>query len=267
VSDVIISHWHRDHVNGLPSVLALFRRLWTERNPSPPTGVTYRPPRLHKHPYIGADPEASAVSAAYNSLPDILQSLPPADFTPSPTGQPFHDLHDGQIIGGMKVAHTPGHTTDSVTLFLPEDRALYTADTVLGQGTAVFEDLADYISSLRKMLEGIRTEGSSIKLYPGHGPVVDDGAGRIEMYITHRLQREEGIVEVLRTNPATNNAAQDNGSQQAAGWTVEDLVANIYAAYPRNLWGPAGHSIGLHLKKLEKEGRVERTGNSWKIIN
>jgi len=135
-------------------------------------------------------------------LQSIINSLPTHSYTPNSDGQPIHLLEDFKKLPltsdalpspFLRILHTPGHTADSIAIYIPSDRALYTADTVLGQGTAVFEDLASLIISLRKMLD---FEGYT-KLYPGHGPVVDDGPALINMYIEHRMKREEEIVQVL----------------------------------------------------------------------
>ena len=232
-----MSHWHDDHIGGLPSVLALLRRLWDERN-SP---ALFRPPRLHKFPI-----PASQVDPRDN-LSSIIDSLPPNSFTPNPQGGPIHNLYDSQNISSLQVLHTPGHTLDSICLYLPDDRALYTADTVLGQGTAVFTDLALYLSSLKKMIEFGEPYTA---VYPGHGPVVPDGPKLIKEYAQHRLDREKEIVALLRSPPPPDSGV----------WTTWLLVSKIYAAYPKDLWLAACHSVELHLYKLEGEGLVSRTG-------
>lgn len=64
----------------------------------------------------------------------------------------------------LKVIHTPGHSDDSISLLLP-DQGIFCADTVLGEGTAVFEDLRVYMQSLSTLLEIM--ENGQEKLFPG----------------------------------------------------------------------------------------------------
>ncbi|KAF9228685.1 Metallo-hydrolase/oxidoreductase [Gyrodon lividus] len=252
VSDIIISHWHPDHVGGLPSVLSFLWRLWDERG----TPLPFKPPRIHKFPHT--------------SLPDqrlylAVQSIPPNVYTPSPSGSLFHDLQHGQSFSitrsdaspdpgaSLQVIHSPGHTEDSISLLFPSDNALYTADTVLGQGTAIFEDLAMYMSTLRLLLSH---RDKYTALYPGHGPVVQNGAQLINTYIEHRMEREGQILQVMRQTP-----------EGAGGsWSTWRIVSKIYANYPQTLWEPAARSVDQHLKKLEIDGRVNRLGGEGKDV-
>lgn len=134
----------------------------------------------------------------------------------------------------------------------------------------MFEDLASYMSSLRKMVFAARTpsgdgEGYAI-LYPAHGPVVKNGPTTIRMYIEHRLEREGQIVEVLSSKPERSGVeAKDvEGGGQADTWTTWGIVMKMYAKFPESLWEPAAHGVNLHLKKLEKEGKVKVVGGEGK---
>lgn len=246
VSDIIVSHRHHDHHYGVPGVLDLLRQSWGDEAVVGP----YAPPRIHKFPLPSHHPPDS-------TLDTTLAALQPGTFEPSPTGHAFHDLHDRQLLSApdssLQIIHTPGHTVDSVCVYLREETVLFTADTVLGQGTAVFEDLGAYIASLR-LLIGKGPDGSDDfgydKIYPGHGAVVENGRKTIEMYIQHRQEREDQIVQLMSSPPPDNVGA----------WTTLSIVATLYAAYPKGVWRAAAHGVLLHLAKLEGEGRVRKSG-------
>lgn len=277
ISDIVITHRHHDHHGGLSSVLHLLQS--SDRTDAPLLGGD--PPKLHKFPLPERQPEDPAFVRLSTSDDDTsLQALhealknqkqhynaPPSSHMQHPY---FHDLEEGQTLktldgsATLKIMHTPGHTADSISLYLVEERTLFTADTVLGHGTAVFEDLGAYMASLRRMKQvwRDRSDGSAPgRIFPGHGPVVEDGLALIEQYIAHRQEREDQILELLRSFRAEGAAeAQATGSEKP--WTVEQIVRELYASYPPSLWSAAGRGVILHLVKLKGEGRVRRAEDS-----
>lgn len=146
----------------------------------------------------------------------------------------------------LDLLHTPGHTDDHLCAFLREERAIFTADTILGTGTSVFSSFKDYMNSLY-LLKRMEPQ----RLYPAHGPVVEDGAARVEEIIQHRNLRERQILHVLceRTQSAT---APDSDK----GLNIRELVDAIYTTTPVSLKTAAGANVFHHLKKLLNEGKA-----------
>lgn len=193
IDKALLTHWHPDHVQGVPSLLIH----------SPSTQV-------HKNNSDGNN--------EWQSISD---------------GQTF--TAEGAT---LRAFHCPGHTTDHMAFVLEEENAMFTADNVLGQGTAVFEDLATYMKSLESM--GNQFTG---RAYPGHGPVIENGRAKITEYIKHRKQREQQVLDVL-------------AKEKEDGWTSMDIVKVIYKDYPQNLWEPAERGVIQILEKLKGEGKV-----------
>lgn len=67
---------------------------------------------------------------------------------------------------------------------------------------------------------------------------------KIQYYIDHRNQRESQIFDVLESNPDT-------------WYTNMDLVKVIYIETPEQLWRAAAHNVTQHLRKLEKEKKIQ----------
>lgn len=143
----------------------------------------------------------------------------------------------------LNAVHTPGHASDHVAFFEPTTRSLFAGDAVVGRGTSFIDppdgDLVAYLRSLRRMLDlDPRT------IYPGHGPTVLHGRAKLEEYLAHREEREEEIRSVLVEGPRT----------------IDRIVSAVYAEYPPEVHPLAARSVLAHLLKLEREGKVVRTG-------
>ncbi|MEN8184110.1 MAG: MBL fold metallo-hydrolase, partial [Myxococcota bacterium] len=149
----------------------------------------------------------------------------------------------------LRGVHTPGHSPDHLCFVLEEEAALFSGDNVLGVGTTVIPagsgDLRLYMASLERLLEEAPT-----RIYPAHGPVIDDGPGKLREYLAHRREREAQILEALGREGVDS---------------VPAIVAIVYAAYPRQLHAAAGQSVTSHLLKLEREARVCRLGEATPV--
>jgi glyoxylase-like metal-dependent hydrolase (beta-lactamase superfamily II) len=151
---------------------------------------------------------------------------------------PIHRLGDGERAGPFRAIATPGHSPDSVSLVL-EERVCFTGDTVLGSGSVFIApgegSLSSYLESLRK-LRSLPLEA----LAPGHGPYVWDPAAKLDEYISHRLEREQRLLDAL-----------DAGLR-----THDELLDSAWSDAPADLRYFAGLSLASHLEKLEAEGRL-----------
>jgi glyoxylase-like metal-dependent hydrolase (beta-lactamase superfamily II) len=231
VDHIVLTHHHIDHASGAPLLrqatgarICLHPREdrvlrdWKENAPQdlPPAGSLEERVRAWRH-------EAARATA------DRL-------------------VEDGDTIAvgavTIEVIHTPGHTLGSICLYVREERALFTGDTVLGLGTVAISppphgDMGLYLQSLERL-----KRYDAALLLPGHGPPVQDVGRKLQELIDHRHERERQILAALGRGRGTLSA----------------LLDDIYPELDRRLLNMARGQILAHLAKLEGEGRVVRRG-------
>jgi glyoxylase-like metal-dependent hydrolase (beta-lactamase superfamily II) len=159
--------------------------------------------------------------------------------------EPDRTLHEGTVIpvaGGLPVLDLPGHAPDHVGFVVAD--GVVSGDLALARGSVVVDDsegdMRAYLTALRR-LRAMAPD----RLYPGHGPVVDDPGDRLAWLVAHRLERERRVLSAVR-NGAT---------------TVEAILA---AAYEKDLAGVrdlAARTVRAHLDKLAVEGDVVWDGS------
>ncbi|KAF2085316.1 Metallo-hydrolase/oxidoreductase [Saccharata proteae CBS 121410] len=192
-------------------------------------------------------------------VPDLLSFSPETKiYKHDPSEGQLDILHDQKFEADgvtLSAFHCPGHTTDHIALVLEEEDAMFTGDNVLGQGTAVFEDLAAYMYSLSRM--ATRFSG---RAYPGHGPVIENGNSRIAEYIKHREERESQILNVLGRD-------KEDRSRSDHGWTPVQIVKIIYDDVPESLHVAAQRGVLQVLDKLVEDGKVSynEVAGSWSL--
>ncbi len=146
-------------------------------------------------------------------------------------------LADGDRAGPLEALATPGHAVDHLTYIRGE--IAFTGDAVLGSGSVfVMPDpgaLAGYLAGLARL-----RERELAALCPGHGPVVEDPAAKLDEYIAHRLEREQRLLDALASGARS----------------VDELLDAAWADAPAELRLAATVTLAAHLDKLADEDRL-----------
>lgn len=207
LAQVLVTHAHTDHASGAPAIAAQHPRT-----------------RFRKMLWPERD------------------SKWPAAWTP---------LADGDVVDAgdtmLTAIHTPGHAPDHMCFWHAQSRSVFCGDLAL-QGTTVWipvslqGDLAAYLASLERVLTL-----DPARMYPGHGPVIDQPSTLLRKYLDHRREREAQVLDALRAGDADPAA----------------IVARVYVGIRESAVALARESVLAHLIKLEREGRVRRDGELW----
>jgi len=176
ITHVLITHTHRDHIDGLAALLA----------------------------------ETGAQSAGYGPT-----DRPRGAAETGPTGKSFVDqdfqpdivLRDGDRVLGdgwaLDAVHTPGHAPDHLAFARETDGVVFPGDHVMGWNTSVVAPpeghMGDNFASLEKL---IARTGDKLYL-PGHGGRIREPLRVAKAYLVHRKMREAAILDAVRGGLST----------------------------------------------------------------
>ncbi len=156
-------------------------------------------------------------------------------------------IEDGEIIKldgepqlQLQAMHTPGHARGHLCFHDAQRGVLITGDNIVGFGSVLIDpadgNMRDYLNSLERMRS---LPGLSV-LFGGHGPAVATPYQKIGEYISHRLDREQKILE------AVQNGITD----------PKDIVAHVYTDVNPKAYAMAERAVLAHLEKLREDGKV-----------
>jgi glyoxylase-like metal-dependent hydrolase (beta-lactamase superfamily II) len=150
---------------------------------------------------------------------------------------PDRTFAEGETVGGLTVLDTPGHAPDHVAFEAVD--GIVSGDLVLASGSVAVAapegDMRAYLVALRRLVAR-----DPPRLYPGHGPVVEDPRATLRRLYDHRLDRERRVEAAVRDG-------------------ADSVDAVLAAAYDQDLTGVrdlAAATVRAHLDKLAVEGRV-----------
>ena len=164
-------------------------------------------------------------------------------------------LSDGERLQAgnttLRVLATPGHAPDHCCFVDEASRDIYCGDLLRAGGTIAIAasrggDLQAYLDSLRVVRAMM-----PVHLFPGHGPTIEDPASAIDAYLEHRAHRESEVLTALHDQEPT----------------AERIALRIYGVLPSSIQAAAVDTVVAHLVKLERDGRVERVNEKWRIVD
>ena len=203
----------------------------------------------HTHP----DHSPGAAVLAERTGASLIGPPPPPGDRQDPTFNPSVQPTDGQEFdfGGfvLSAVYTPGHASNHICWWHAPQAVLFTGDHIMQGSTVVIAppdgDMGAYMDSLGRLLDmPIRS------MAPGHGLWIDRPREEIRGLIAHRERREEKVVSAMDLL----------GSAQ-----LKTILPRVYDDVPDRLHPVAALSLEAHLLKLEREGRVRRESDCWRL--
>ena len=160
---VFVTHGHRDHAAGAPSIAAAHPAATFSKLPWPGEDAHYdvRWQPLRDGDVVGAGDEP------------------------------------------LRALHTPGHSPDHLAFWHEPTATIFTGDLVVRGSSVMIHwsgggDLSQYLASLERLLAL-----EPRLLLPAHGPAIDDPRSILTGYLEHRRQRERQVLAALHAGHAS----------------------------------------------------------------
>jgi glyoxylase-like metal-dependent hydrolase (beta-lactamase superfamily II) len=171
IAQIILTHTHRDHADGVARLKAL-------------TGAKV----------YGCGPHIAA-RALGEGESNPLDASANRDYAPDA------EMREGDVLSAadhhLQAIHTPGHTANHLTFLLREENRLLSGDHVMAWSTSIVAppdgSMGDYMRSLEKLLSYDVAD-----YWPGHGGPVREPARFVRALIHHRRMREASILHRIK---------------------------------------------------------------------
>ena len=247
IDAIVCSHFHHDHVGGIPSIIdakLLVKHEEKEKETDKEKDKQDKEDKEYKilkYKCETTDGEMKLDKSYINK---------------------FGHLNDNDLVvtegATLEVIYTPGHCDDHIAFYMKEENAIFSGDCILGGSSAVFSDLHTYMKSLNK-LQLLKADC----IYPGHGPKIENAHNMIIQYINHRNKRENQILNVLNENEnekdkdKERNKDKDKNKDSDNCLTSMRIVELVYTDTPKDYYKYARMNVVNHLTKLIKDNKVE----------
>lgn len=157
-------------------------------------------------------------------------------------------IEDGEVFKlngspeiNLRAMHTPGHARGHLCFYEQRTGTLISGDNIVGLGSVLIDppegNMRDYLSSLTTL----RSLPNLSIIFGGHGPAIANPYAKIDEYISHRLDREQKILQAVREGATT----------------PKDVVVRVYTDVSPKAHAMAERAVLAHLEKLVEDGQVQ----------
>ena len=159
-------------------------------------------------------------------------------------------IEDGDLMNlkgspeiSLRAMHTPGHARGHLCFHEERTGTLISGDNIVGLGSVLIEpnqgNMRDYLDSLRRM----RGLPNLSVIFGGHGPAIANPYTKLDQYISHRLEREQNILQAVREGAATS----------------QEIVARVYTDVSPKAHAMAERAVLAHLEKLFDDKLLQKS--------
>ena len=142
----------------------------------------------------------------------------------------------------LRAMHTPGHARGHLCFYEERTGTLISGDNIVGLGSVLIDPPEGNMRQYLQSLERMRALPNLSVIFGGHGPAVANPQVKIAEYISHRLEREQKILQAIRDGAST----------------PKEIVARVYTDVSPKAHAMAERAVLAHLEKLEADGLVSQ---------
>lgn len=213
LSQILLTHLHPDHIGGVNALRA----------------------------HLGNVTKVAAHRLTASALPEDLRVDVLLD------DEEVIEL-EGEPRIALRVLHTPGHARGHLCLHEVRTGTLISGDNIVGLGSVLIDPPEGDMRAYLKSLERVQALPNLSVIFGGHGPAIANPQLKIAEYISHRLEREQKILEAVREGDTT----------------PQEIVARVYTDVSPKAHAMAERAVLAHLEKLEADGLVSQTSDTYR---
>jgi glyoxylase-like metal-dependent hydrolase (beta-lactamase superfamily II) len=158
---ILLTHGHFDHLAALPDLAGAYPEALIAIHRGDAHYLGKGALEVHRQSFAAAGGSAAYVDKLWKAMP-----------------APSRLLEDGDRVGPFTVISLPGHTPGSAGFYLPEEKILFSGDTLFRGDCGRVDLPGGDQKQIEESLKRLLAMDGGIRVLPGHGPATGIAAER-----------------------------------------------------------------------------------------